>query len=356
MFHHHNKIFMRIYRSENKLTNLMNRLSIAPQTVSREAMPAYRALHTPTPPPQVSDGLTSRRQWRAASLAWLLAAFALSCLAPANAIAQTSFPDTLNLVTDSGTMLSLLFRVTTAGGKTYYYWDEDNNGVQNGQDHTTHIVLDNLLNDGDDTDVTLEGVHDGSDDARSAFIGDYTLVLPTVKEMESLYSDQSNNLPAGWRNVTFYWTANRIIEDRHRGYRPEMSATNADDTSLFSVAFQVLLTPVNFGARTIADQNYVVNQTVSVELPEATGGTAPLNYTLTRPGGSPRLPTGLTFNATARPPTITGAPTVAFATVTPAALVYTVTDANNVTAQLNFTLQVLPQLTFRIKVFLEGAQ
>ena len=230
--------------------------------------------------------------------------------------------------------------------------------MQSGGDHTTHIVLDELLNDGNDTDVTLEGAHDGSDDARSAFIGDYTLVLPTLAEMESLYSDQSNNLPAGWRNVTFYWTANKISTDQHRGYRPERSATTAGDDSVFSVAFQVLLTPVNFGTRTIANQNYVVNQTVFVELPVATGGTASLNYTLTRLNGSPILPppSGLTFNATARPPTITGAPTVAFATTTPAALVYTVTDANNVTAQLNFTLQVLPQLTFRIKVFLEGAQ
>ena len=51
----------------------------------------------------------------------------------------------------------------------------------------------------------------------------------------------------------------------------------------------------------------VVNET----LPEATGGDGTLVYTITR-----ALPDGLTFNAAATPPTITGTPTTAASSVT----------------------------------------
>ena len=308
------------------------------------------------PPPEFSDGLTPRRQGRATSLAWLLTAFALSCFAPANAIAQTSPPATLTLGTHSGIMLNLILPVTTADGKTYYYLDQTNNGqAGNSADRVVLSALDNLLNGGNDTDVTQEGTHDGSDDARSVIIGSDVLILPTVAELRSLSTDQSGT-PPNW-TVSFYAASNRVDENSHNAVElRSRRVTIGSDTNIRYVAFQVLL--LGFGTNIIADQNYTVNQTVSVELPVATGGIAPLTYTLTRLNGSPILPppTGLTFNGAARPPTITGAPTVVFATGTPAALVYTVTDANNTTTQLNFTLQVLPHLTFKIKAFLEGAQ
>ena len=75
---------------------------------------------------------------------------------------------------------------------------------------------------------------------------------------------------------------------------------------------------------------HVVGQRVEgVVLPEATGGTAPLTYSL-----SPTLPTGLTFDPATR--TIAGTPRAA----TETAYTYTVTDANGATASLS--LQTLP--------------
>ena len=59
----------------------------------------------------------------------------------------------------------------------------------------------------------------------------------------------------------------------------------------------------------VSPQIYTVGQAVSVTLPEATGGTAPLTYDLTAPNGSPLPPPiGLTFNAAAR--TLIGVPSV----------------------------------------------
>jgi len=77
-------------------------------------------------------------------------------------------------------------------------------------------------------------------------------------------------------------------------------------------------------------REFVVGQRVeSLALPEASGGTAPLTYTL-----SPALPAGLTFDAATR--TIAGTPRAASESV----YTYTVTDANGATASLS--LQTLP--------------
>ena len=76
--------------------------------------------------------------------------------------------------------------------------------------------------------------------------------------------------------------------------------------------------------------SFVVGQRVEgLTLPEASGGTAPLTYTL-----SPALPAGLSFDAATR--TITGTPQAAAET----AYTYTVTDANGASAAL--ALQTLP--------------
>ena len=77
-------------------------------------------------------------------------------------------------------------------------------------------------------------------------------------------------------------------------------------------------------------REFVVGQRVEgLTLPEGTGGTAPLTYSL-----SPALPAGLTFDAVAR--TIAGTPRAA----SEAVYTYTVTDANGATASL--ALQTLP--------------
>ena len=77
-------------------------------------------------------------------------------------------------------------------------------------------------------------------------------------------------------------------------------------------------------------REFVVGQRVEdFALPEASGGTAPLTYTL-----SPALPVGLTFDSARR--TIAGTPRAASESV----YTYTVTDANGATASLS--LQTLP--------------
>ena len=77
-------------------------------------------------------------------------------------------------------------------------------------------------------------------------------------------------------------------------------------------------------------REFVVGQRVEgIVLPAASGGTAPLTYTL-----SPALPAGLTFDAATR--TIAGTPSAEGETV----YTYTVTDANGATASL--VLQTLP--------------
>ena len=82
---------------------------------------------------------------------------------------------------------------------------------------------------------------------------------------------------------------------------------------------------------------YLVGRTVLLMLPEASDGTAPFSYELTRPSGSPMLPSGLTFNEDARPPTITGTPAMGFG---PASLRYTARDINMQTASQDFMLRV----------------
>ena len=77
-------------------------------------------------------------------------------------------------------------------------------------------------------------------------------------------------------------------------------------------------------------REFVVGQRVEdFSLPEASGGTAPLTYTL-----SPALPAGLTFDAATR--TIAGTPRAEGET----AYTYTVTDANG--ASTSLSLQTLP--------------
>ena len=107
----------------------------------------------------------------------------------------------------------------------------------------------------------------------------------------------------------------------------------------FSIKVNSALTFGSFGAGKIVPtashdlakiREFVVGQRVEgLTLPEGTGGTAPLTYSL-----SPALPVGLSFDAATR--TIAGTPMAA----SEAVYTYTVTDANGATASL--ALQTLP--------------
>ena len=89
--------------------------------------------------------------------------------------------------------------------------------------------------------------------------------------------------------------------------------------------------PPSFGTARIADQQYRQHTAISaLTLPAATGGTAPLRYSL-----SPALPAGLRFDAGTR--RLTGTPTAPRASTV---YTYTATDANGATATLTFRLSV----------------
>ena len=86
---------------------------------------------------------------------------------------------------------------------------------------------------------------------------------------------------------------------------------------------------ITFTPPTIANQTYPVNTPITpLQLPVATGGTAPYNYTL-----SP-IPPGLNFNAATQ--SLSGTPTTPGTTNA----TYTATDAIGTSASLNFTIEV----------------
>ena len=158
-------------------------------------------------------------------------------------------PATLTLDTVSGVDLNLKFPVITADGKIYYYLDADNNGDGDSPDLLNHAVLDDLLNNGDDTaDTQEEGMHDGSDDARSVRVGAYTLILPTLVELKTLRTDQGNTYPFNWGNG-FYRSAKRSSLDSHYLFdlgNASEQVVNDNGTEAY-VAFQVLsFVPISF--------------------------------------------------------------------------------------------------------------
>ena len=109
--------------------------------------------------------------------------------------------------------------------------------------------------------------------------------------------------------------------------------TATDATGAVRVIFFRLRVAAAPALVAIDDQNYTANTAVNLTLPTATGGIAPLTYTLT-PSAS--LPTDLVFDAAEL--TLKGIPpATATAAVT---LTYTVTDANGFTAEETFTLEV----------------
>ncbi len=103
--------------------------------------------------------------------------------------------------------LNFINPVTLKNGRTYYYMDFSGNfkAYQLGHDGApmedrfddvvNHDFLDALFNGGNDTVATqLSGAERGVDDARTALIDGYTIVLPTQREIEDvLYPDAVRN-------------------------------------------------------------------------------------------------------------------------------------------------------------------
>ena len=80
----------------------------------------------------------------------------------------------------------------------------------------------------------------------------------------------------------------------------------------------------------IPNQTWTVGVVVNLTLPAATGGDAPLTYSL-----SPALPAGLAFNAATR--AITGTPTAAQSST---GYIYTATDNDSDSASMQFQASV----------------
>ena len=114
--------------------------------------------------------------------------------------------------------------------------------------------------------------------------------------------------------------------------------------TLLGVVFQVLAADrtLAFDTTSIDDQFYNIDTAVNLTLPQATGGTGTLAYTL-MPRDS--IPFGLLFNSDSAERTLTGTPT---ATVTTAViLTYTVTDSATptpATIALDFMMTVTKRL------------
>ena len=111
----------------------------------------------------------------------------------------------------------------------------------------------------------------------------------------------------------------------------------AQDASI-TTASQTFTITINasLSLGSIANQTYTRGQKITdLTLPQATGGSAPLTYSL-----SPTPPAGLSFNATTR--TLSGTPTTAQPATT---YTYTAQDANGATASQTFSITVLDPLT-----------
>ena len=125
----------------------------------------------------------------------------------------------------------------------------------------------------------------------------------------------------GMTTAAFAQTSYRYMVTDSLGFstpRPFTLTVNADTAPAFA------------DGATIPHRLYTVGTTMitPVSLPEATGGNDALTYTLARVNSSSGLPPGLTFNADARPPTITGTPSQQTGGLTPVAFAYTVMDGD----------------------------
>ena len=103
---------------------------------------------------------------------------------------------------------------------------------------------------------------------------------------------------------------------------------NNSDTASFAYTEPVVA--LSFGSEAIGNQAWVVGTADSITLPEATGGSGTITYSL-----SPTLPSGKTFTAGTR--VLDGNPTGRFSVAT---FTYTATDADSNTVELTFTAVV----------------
>ena len=198
--------------------------------------------------------------------------------------------------------------------------------------------------DGEGDDGMMAGLHfteEVADQTYTAGTAITALVLPEAMGGEGDVTYQVFGLPAGLafddstRTISGTPEAAGVAEVNYLA----TDSAEEDEALQFSITVNPALSfgdlfgsgkivPDSHGLTEIRE--FVIGQRVEgLTLPEGTGGTAPLTYTL-----SPALPAGLTFDAVTR--TIAGTPRAESETV----YTYTVTDANGAIASL--ALQTLP--------------
>ena len=198
--------------------------------------------------------------------------------------------------------------------------------------------------DGEGDDGMMAGLHFTEEVTAPAYTAGTAitdLVLPEAMGGDGDITYQVFGLPAG---LTFDAATRTISGTPEAAGVSEVNYLATDSAGEDeALQFSITVNPaLSFGdlfgsAKIVPDSHglteireFVIGQRVEgLTLPEGTGGTAPLTYSL-----SPALPAGLTFDAITR--TIAGTPRAASETV----YTYTVTDANGAIASL--ALQTLP--------------
>jgi hypothetical protein len=151
--------------------------------------------------------------------------------------------------TDPNELINLnLIKPIIHGGKNYYFLDESgDNNIDTSYysiDRVTHDNLDTLLNSGINTIATQEGGggHDGSDDERSVVLNDFTLVLPTVTELQNLFNAVDVVSDEYGYSSRDYWAANdHPSPTMHLYLNPGSSSPGGGgDTGKNLVIFQVI--------------------------------------------------------------------------------------------------------------------
>ena len=157
-----------------------------------------------------------------------------------------SQPATVLDLTDPTTSINLrlINPLISQDGKLYYYLDHDGDNTSDGGDTLTHDVLDTWLNGSTNTVVTQEsGAVAGVDDARTAIMDGYTIVLPTLAEITALQTEAIEVSEFGWNTGDYYWTST-LTGSTNYHYRMSadgtISASNTADTSSAKVIVEVL--------------------------------------------------------------------------------------------------------------------
>jgi len=153
----------------------------------------------------------------------------------------------INLGTNSGINLSLVYPVTTSTGKTYYIVDRSGNGSIGAEDTVTNTLTDALFNGGLDTgDTQASGAVINVNDKRTTVINGVTLVMPTTTELATLSTYLGMSTPNGWAAAgSKYLTATQAATNVH--YYKLLNTTsiysNGTDSLAGYLIVQVLVAP-----------------------------------------------------------------------------------------------------------------